>query len=87
MHVLRESKTSCVNYEHVQGNLNLRKQIARQALNWGGTPTEDDIVVTAGAVEAMSLCIKAITKPGDAIAIESPTYFAIFQIMESHGLN
>lgn len=86
MHVLRESKSSCVNYEHVQGNVNLRKQIARQALNWGGTPTEDDIVVTAGAVEAMSLCIKAITKPGDAIAIESPTYFAIFQIMESHGL-
>jgi DNA-binding transcriptional MocR family regulator len=86
MHVLRDSKSSCVNYEHIQGNLNLRKQIARQALNWGGTPTEDDIIVTAGAVEAMSLCIKAITKPGDSIAIESPTYFAIFQIMESHGL-
>jgi DNA-binding transcriptional MocR family regulator len=86
MHVLRESKMSCVNYEHIQGNVLLRKQIARQAFNWGGTPSEDDIIVTAGAVEAMSLCIKAITKPGDAIAIESPTYFAIFQIMESHGL-
>jgi DNA-binding transcriptional MocR family regulator len=86
MHVLRDSKSSCVNYEHIQGNLNLRKQIARQALNWGGTPTEDDIIVTAGAVEAMSLCIKAITQPGDSIAIESPTYFAIFQVMESHGL-
>lgn len=86
MHVLRDSKSSCVNYEHIQGNLNLRKQIARQALNWGGTPTDEDIIVTAGAVEAMSLCIKAVTKPGDSIAIESPTYFAIFQIMESHGL-
>ena len=86
MHALRESKTSCLHYEHVQGNLSLRRQIARQAFNWGGTPSEDDIVVTAGAVEAMSLCVKAITKPGDAIAIESPTYFAIFQVMESHGL-
>lgn len=86
MHVLRESKTSCVNYEHVQGNVLLRRQIARQAFNWGGTPAEDDIVVTAGAVEALSLCVKAITEPGDAIAIESPTYFAIFQVMESHGL-
>jgi DNA-binding transcriptional MocR family regulator len=37
-------------------------------------------------VEALSLCIKATTKPGDAVAIESPTYFAIFQLMESHGL-
>jgi len=83
---IRESKTSCLNYEHVQGNPALRKQIARQAFNWGGTPSEDDIVVTAGAVEALSLCVKAITKPGDAVAIESPTYFAIFQVMESHGL-
>lgn len=86
MHALRESRTSCLHYEHVQGNLSLRRQIARQAFNWGGTPLEDDIVVTAGAVEAISLCVKAITSPGDAIAIESPTYFAIFQVMESHGL-
>lgn len=83
---IRESKTSCLNYEHVQGNAALRKQIARQAFNWGGTLSENDIVITAGAVEALSLCVKAITKPGDAIAIESPTYFAIFQVMESHGL-
>lgn len=86
MHVLRESKTSCLHYEHIQGNVGLRKQIARQAFNWGGTPGEDDIIVTAGTVEALSLCIQAVTKPGDTVAIESPTYFAIFQVMESHGL-
>lgn len=84
--VLRESPTGYNYYEHVQGNLQLRKQIARQAFNWGGTLSEDDIVVTAGAVEALSLCVKAVTKPGDTVAIESPTYFAIFQVMESHGL-
>jgi DNA-binding transcriptional MocR family regulator len=86
MHVLRESPTSCLHYEHIQGNVNLRKQIAKQAFNWGGTPSENDIVVTAGCVEALSLCIKAITKPGDAVALESPTYFALFQVMESNGL-
>ncbi|HYF67388.1 MAG TPA: PLP-dependent aminotransferase family protein [Ohtaekwangia sp.] len=86
MHVVRESATSCLHYEHVQGNSLLRKQIARQAFNWGGVLSESDIVVTAGAVEALSLCIKAVTKPGDAIAIESPTYHAIFQLMETFGL-
>ena len=86
VHSLRTSDTSCLHYEHIQGNVVLRRQIARQAFNWGGTPSEDDIVVTAGCVEALSLCIKATTKPGDAVAIESPTYFAIFQLMESHGL-
>ncbi len=64
----------------------LRKQIARQSFNWGGTLSEDDIVVTAGCMEALSLSLKAITKSGDAVAIESPTYFGIFQVMESLGL-
>lgn len=86
MHTLRETQTSCTHYEHVQGNLLLRKQIVRQAFNWGGRVSEDDVIITAGCVEALSLCVKAITKPGDAVAIESPTYFAIFQVMESHGL-
>src|SRR5690606_29217790 len=38
MHALRASKTRCLHYEHVQGNVLLRRQIARQAFNWGGTP-------------------------------------------------
>ncbi len=83
---MRESPGAGLQYEHVQGNPMLRKQIARQAFNWGGTVTEDDIVVTAGAVEALSLCIKAVTQRGDTVAIESPTYSAIFQVLESHGL-
>jgi len=86
LQAIRDSKSSCLNYEHIQGNASLRKQIARQSFNWGGTPSEEDIIITAGAVEALSLCVKAITKPGDSVAIESPTYFAIFQVMESHGL-
>jgi len=87
MQAIRDSKTSCLGYEHIQGNLDLRRQIARQCFNWGGTPGEEEIVVTAGCVEALSLCIQAVTKPGDTVAIESPTYFAIFQLMEAHGLN
>jgi DNA-binding transcriptional MocR family regulator len=83
---LRSSSDSCLNYEHIQGNPMLRKQIARLSFNWGGTLSEDDIVVTAGCMEALSMTLKAITKPGDAVAIESPTYFGIFQVMESLGL-
>src|SRR5258707_4753797 len=86
MHAIRSEKDSCLNYEHIQGNVNLRKQIARPSFNWGGALSEEDIVVTAGCMEAMTLCLKAITKPGDAVAIESPTYFGIFQAMESLGL-
>lgn len=83
---LRDSNDSCLDYEDIQGNPELRKQIARLSFNWGGVLTDDDIVVTAGCLEAMALCLKAVTQPGDAVAIESPTYFGIFQLMESLGL-
>lgn len=86
MHAVRSSKDSCIQYEHVQGNPELRKQIARLSFNWGGALSEDDVVVTAGCMEALNLCLMATTQPGDAVAIESPTYFGIFRAMENLGL-
>ena len=83
---LRNSKDSCISYEHTQGNVELRKQIARLSFNWGGKIKPDEVVVTGGCLEAMTLCIKAVTKPGDTVAVESPNYFGIFQSLESMGL-
>lgn len=84
---LRDSDDSCLNYEDFQGNLILRQQIAKLSFNWGGALRDDDIVITNGCLEALSLCLKAVTQPGDAVAIESPTYYGIFQVMESLGLH
>ena len=86
MQSLRNGKDSCISYEHTQGNEELRKQIARLSFNWGGKVKPDDIVVTGGCLEAITLCIKAITQPGDTVAVESPNYFGIFQALESMGL-
>jgi DNA-binding transcriptional MocR family regulator len=86
MHVLRSSKDSCLGYEHIQGNELLRKQIARLSFNWGGALSEEDVVVTAGCMEALSLCLRAVTKPGDAVAAEGPTFYGIFRVMQSLGL-
>lgn len=86
MQALRDSKDSCISYEHTQGNLELRKQISRLAFNWGGKVKPDEVVVTGGCLEAMTLCIKAVTQPGDTVAVESPNYFGIFQSLENMGL-
>lgn len=83
---LRENPDSCLNYEDFQGNEKLRQQIAKLSFNWGGTLSENDVVVTNGCMEAISLCLKAVTQSGDAVAIESPTYYGIFQVIESLGL-
>ncbi|HEX7905525.1 MAG TPA: PLP-dependent aminotransferase family protein [Chitinophagaceae bacterium] len=86
MHVLRNSKDSCINYAHTQGNLELRKQIAKLAFNWGGKIKPDEVVITAGCLEAMTMCLRAVTQPGDTVAVESPNYFGIYQAIESMGL-
>ena len=86
IHAVRSSPHHGINYEHTQGNKDLRKQLAKLTFNWGGKFSADDIIVTAGCMEALILCLRAVTKPGDTVAIESPTYFGIFQAIESLGL-
>jgi DNA-binding transcriptional MocR family regulator len=83
---LRNDKDHCLGYEHTQGNIELRKQISRLAFNWGGKINPADVVVTSGCLEAVTMCLRAVTKPGDTVAVETPTYFGIYQTIESLGL-
>ena len=73
-------------YAPPTGDAGLRLQIAQHAIEAGCTLAPDDLVVTCGASEALNLCLRAVTKPGDIIGIESPTFFGILQIIESLGL-
>jgi DNA-binding transcriptional MocR family regulator len=84
---IRSSKDSCLGYENVQGNELLRNQVAKYSFNWEGLIHEDEVVITGGCQEAIMLCLKAVTKPGDTVAVESPTYFGIFNMIQSLGLN
>lgn len=83
---IRESAHCCMNYEDIQGNLRLRQQIARYAFNSGCNVTGQDIITTQGCMEALVFCLRAVTSPGDAVAVESPAYFGIFKVMQSLGL-
>jgi len=73
-------------YAPPTGDAGLRHQIAQHSIEAGCTLAPDDVVVTCGASEALNLCLRAVTKPGDIIGIESPTFFGILQIIESLGL-
>ena len=68
------------------GSEALRREIARRALDAGDAITPDDIVVTCGCAEALSLCLRAVTKPGDTVAVESPAWFGTLQALEVLGL-
>jgi DNA-binding transcriptional MocR family regulator len=68
------------------GALPLRHEIARRAARAGSTVTADDVVVTCGCAEAITLCLRALTRPGDTVAVESPTYFGTLQAIKALGL-
>lgn len=68
------------------GDVNLRRQIALRYMVDGLHVPTDEIIVTNGALEALNLCLMAVTRPGDTILIESPTFYAALQSIERIGL-
>ncbi len=68
------------------GNANLRRQIAMRYLMDGFHVHTDDIVVTNGALEALNLCLMAVTRPGDTVLVESPAFYGALQALERMGL-
>ncbi|PST83129.1 PLP-dependent aminotransferase family protein [Pedobacter yulinensis] len=73
-------------YESLQGNVRLRRMVAQRSLAWGGNLHEDELVTTNGAMNALSFCLMALSRPGQTIAIESPCYPGILQLALSLGL-
>lgn len=61
------------------------RQVVRRAVDWGRL-NPHEIIATNSCTEAMSLGLRAVAKPGDTIAIESPTYFVLLQLIESLGM-
>lgn len=68
------------------GNAELRHQIARRYLESGCRVAPQDILITCGALEAINLGLQAVARPGDTIAIESPTFYSTLQAIERMGL-
>jgi DNA-binding transcriptional MocR family regulator len=68
------------------GNAELRRLIAKRYQLHGCAVQPDDILITNGALEAIGLSLQALTRPGDAVAIKSPTFYATLQAIERLGL-
>ncbi len=71
---------------HERGDPELRALIARRALGAGIAVSPDDIVTTHGGIEAVNLALRAVAQPGDTVAVESPCFFGLLQVLESLGL-
>lgn len=64
----------------------LKTEIARRAVDYGCNINTDDILITNGCIEAISLSLRATVKPGDIVAVESPCYFVLLQMLRNLDL-
>ena len=82
----RRDRNALGRYGLPPGTERLRRAIARRALEWGCRTDHRDVVTTTGCMEAINLALRAVTRPGDLVALESPTFYGFLQILQSLGL-
>ncbi|HEY6943317.1 PLP-dependent aminotransferase family protein [Dokdonella sp.] len=83
---LRRDPGLALAYGAPQGLLQLREQIARRYLGCGVEVDPAEVVITAGAMEAISLALRCVTRAGDVVLLETPTYYGILQAVAALGL-
>lgn len=83
---LRREAGRGLSYSPIPGLPELRRQVAfgRQAVGEAAAP--EDVLVTSGAMEALYLALRVLTRPGDAVAIPAPTYYCFLQLLETLGV-
>jgi len=74
-------------YEHPQGLLSLRETIASYVKTYHDIhTTSSSVLITSGAQQALHLITQCLLNPGDAVAIEAPSYFYSLPLFQSAGL-
>ncbi|MBK8115922.1 MAG: PLP-dependent aminotransferase family protein [Candidatus Accumulibacter sp.] len=64
----------------------LVRQLVLRSVGWAGPLAASEFVITNSCTEALGLCLRAVTQPGDTVAVESPAYYLMLQLLETLGL-
>jgi DNA-binding transcriptional MocR family regulator len=84
--VLRERPANAGECILPPGHEELRRQVAKR-MALAGAPTDPEhVVITSGTMDAITLALQVLCKSGDTVLVESPTYFALLQVIEHLGL-
>ncbi len=79
--LVRRSKGTFLRYDPVPGCLPLRMELSKRSLDWGCGFDAGDFIITLGASEALHLALLAVTRPGDTVMVESPTYYGTLNLL------
>jgi GntR family transcriptional regulator/MocR family aminotransferase len=69
------------------GDQSLRESIARYLADWRGLDIEaEQVMITAGSIDALETCIRTLAVPQDVIGLENPGYRLLRNIVENQGM-
>lgn len=83
---LRQQRGLHQYYDEPAGSSELREVLARRYLRGGCQVQADDFTITAGCQQALSLALSCLCQPGDLVAVESPGFYGVLQLLEQLGV-
>ncbi|MDR6981167.1 2-aminoadipate transaminase [Streptomyces sp. 3330] len=84
-HALEETPSQALQYATTEGEPSLRERLAARTAARGLPTTADDLLVTTGSQQALSLLATALVDPGDTVLVEAPCYLAALQVFGLAG--
>jgi DNA-binding transcriptional MocR family regulator len=83
---LRDEGTALLDYGDPRGHEGLRRVLVERLAHAGIEADPDEVLVTGGSTQALALAARAFCDPGDAVAVESPTYPGLLATLVALGL-
>lgn len=84
--VMSRAEERALGYAPAYGEPGLCRQIAFRYLTHGGSIDPGEVIISNGGQEALTLALKSVAQPGDVIAVESPAYYGMLELIESLGM-
>lgn len=84
--IAQHNPAEMLSYDVLDGRLELREQIARLMLDGGSTVAANEIVITNGCHGALSIALLSVCKPGDIVAVESPSFHGTMQMLRGFDI-
>ena len=86
--VARESPESLIEVNDPFGDRNLRESIANYLFEWRGMRVSpEQILVTAGSIDALEICIRTLLKENDLVGLEDPGYLPLRNLIKNMGVS
>ncbi|MEU5580475.1 PLP-dependent aminotransferase family protein [Streptomyces huasconensis] len=83
--VLEETPERALQYSTTEGEPALRAAVAARTAARGLATDADDVLITTGSQQALSLLATVLIEPGDTVLVENPCYLAALQAFAFAG--